>query len=481
MNTTLEYPSLDDRRLVELHLAGDWSAFRQIVERYQALVCALAVSACGDVARSEDIAQEVFVAAWRQLPELREPAKLRAWLCGIARNLIHNAVRQQQRTPTARAEPLSPETPAEGGSPQEHAISSEESALMWRALEAIPGIYREPMVLYYREHCSMSAVAAALEISEEATRQRLVRGRALLSERMAKLVEETLERSGPTAAFSGAVLLALPSAFAPAMAATTVGTGAKSLVSVGGAAATAAKGGLALKVLSTVAALPMLLTGLTDYLRFRSDLATSDRKDVVRSHVRPLLGSAAVLGVVAFLILFTHFPDRHTVGFCFMVAVLVGVTAVLTARHHHKRGEKLGAAAGYEYRSSAGWLGLPWVHICAGGKGKRRVARGWIAISDGSAFGGLVAFGPLAIAPLSVGNVAVGLFSLGGIVAGVGALGGIAAGWWAAGGLAAGWEAAWGGIVAAHTYAVGGTVFAAQANTAAANAFIGGHWFFQLV
>jgi len=39
----------------------------------------------------------------------------------------------------------------------------------------------------------------------------------------------------------------------------------------------------------------------------------------------------------------------------------------------------------------------------------------------------------------------------------------------------------WGGIVAAHTYAVGGTVFAAQANTAAANAFIDGHWFFQLV
>jgi len=376
------------------------------------------VSACGDVARSEDIAQEVFVAAWKQLPELREPAKLRAWLCGIARNHLNNSMRRQQRMPTAQAEPLSMETPAAGDSPQEHAMSAEESALMWRALEAIPENYREPMVLYYREHRSMSAVAVALEISEEATRQRLVRGRALLSERMAKIVEETLERSGPTAAFSGAVLLALPSAFAPAVAAAT---GAKSLASVGGIAATAAKGGLAIKALAALAALPMLLTGLTDYLRFRTDLATSatcERRSVVRSHVLPLLGSVAVLVVVAFLILFTPFPDRHTVVFCFTVAALVAVSAGYTTRYHRKRTEQLGAAAEFEYRSAGGWFGLPYLHICAGGKGKRRVARGWIAISDGVALGGLFAFGPLSIAPLSVGNVAVGVFSLGGIVVG---------------------------------------------------------------
>lgn len=162
MNMTLDYAALEDRRLVELHLGGDWRAFRQIVERYQAMICGLAVSAHGDIARSEDLGQEVFIVAWKQLPELREPGKLRAWLCGIARNLIHGSIRRQQRVPTARAEMLSPETPADGGSPQDHAISAEESAMMWRTLEAMPENYREPMVLFYREHRSVPAVAATL-------------------------------------------------------------------------------------------------------------------------------------------------------------------------------------------------------------------------------------------------------------------------------------------------------------------------------
>ena len=66
------------------------------------MVCALGLRSCGDVARSEDLAQEVFVVAWKQLPELREPEKLRGWLGGIARNLRHNALRHQQRAPLPR-------------------------------------------------------------------------------------------------------------------------------------------------------------------------------------------------------------------------------------------------------------------------------------------------------------------------------------------------------------------------------------------
>ena len=58
---------LADAQWVELCLNGDRDAFGRIVERYQSRVCALAYSACGDLARSEDFAQETFTAAWRQL------------------------------------------------------------------------------------------------------------------------------------------------------------------------------------------------------------------------------------------------------------------------------------------------------------------------------------------------------------------------------------------------------------------------------
>ncbi len=69
-----------DAELVSECLVGDRDAFGRIVARYQALVCSLAYSATGCLGQSEDLAQETFLAAWTHLSQLREPAKLRAWL-----------------------------------------------------------------------------------------------------------------------------------------------------------------------------------------------------------------------------------------------------------------------------------------------------------------------------------------------------------------------------------------------------------------
>jgi DNA-directed RNA polymerase specialized sigma24 family protein len=67
----------NDAELVAESLDGSREAFRQIVERYQNLICSLAYSATGNVNRSEDMAQETFLSAWKDLRSLREPDKLR--------------------------------------------------------------------------------------------------------------------------------------------------------------------------------------------------------------------------------------------------------------------------------------------------------------------------------------------------------------------------------------------------------------------
>lgn len=235
MNTLAmsETELLADAELVGLCLNGDRDAFGRIVERYQSLVCALAYSACGDLAHSEDLAQETFIAAWRQLATLNEPAKLKYWLCGIVRNLIHNSVRAQTRNPLATAAVLEDEVAAgpEWEAPSDEAMSKEELTILWRVLETLPRSYRDPLVLFYRSGDSMAEVADALELSEEAVRQRLSRGRAMLNERVTRLVESGLRRSNPTKAFAVVVLAALPLASAQAgvaagVAATAKGTGA---------------------------------------------------------------------------------------------------------------------------------------------------------------------------------------------------------------------------------------------------------------
>ena len=75
---TMQPAANSDEQLVEWSLTGDRNAFRQIVERYQSLVCSITYNATGSLTLSEDLAQETFVAAWKQLSELREPAHLRA-------------------------------------------------------------------------------------------------------------------------------------------------------------------------------------------------------------------------------------------------------------------------------------------------------------------------------------------------------------------------------------------------------------------
>jgi RNA polymerase sigma factor (sigma-70 family) len=218
----------NDADLVADSLGGSRDAFRAIVERYQTLICSLAYNATGNLAQSEDVAQETFLAAWTDLRYLREPAKLRSWLCGIVRNRIHRSARSEVHQPALNALSLDDarELPACEALPSDQTISREEEAILWRSLEKIPDLYREPLILFYRQHQSIEHVAGALELSEDAVKQRLARGRKLLQEEVQAFVENTLGRTAPGQAFSGAVFAALPLAAGPAATA-GLGMGAK--------------------------------------------------------------------------------------------------------------------------------------------------------------------------------------------------------------------------------------------------------------
>jgi RNA polymerase sigma factor (sigma-70 family) len=187
----------DDAELVAQARRGDRDAFGRIVARYQALICALAYNATGNLVQSEDLAQESFVTAWKQLPALREPERLRSWLCGIVRNLGRRARRDEKHEPALRAESLETANfilAAPEPHPLDQTVSREEEEILWRHLEAIPESYREPLILFYREHASIEQVALALDLTEDTVRQRLSRGRRLLHQQVLAFVEGALAR-----------------------------------------------------------------------------------------------------------------------------------------------------------------------------------------------------------------------------------------------------------------------------------------------
>ncbi len=231
--TTVEYTP--DAELVARTLAGDRDAFNRIVSRYQILICSLAYSRIGHLGHSEDVAQETFITAWKHLRLLRQPEKLRAWLCGIVHNRAKQCLRNEGRLPLLDAEPLetADELPAREALPSEQTISREEQAILWRSLEKIPELYREPLILFYREHRSIENVAAELNLSEDAVKQRLSRGRKLLQEGIEDFVEKSLRQTAPRARFSNAVMAAVPLTKGPATALSVGAAGKGTLAAKG--------------------------------------------------------------------------------------------------------------------------------------------------------------------------------------------------------------------------------------------------------
>ncbi|MCG8526046.1 MAG: sigma-70 family RNA polymerase sigma factor, partial [Opitutales bacterium] len=220
-----------DASLVIASLGGDRQAFGQIVARYQRLLCSMAYSSLGSLSESEDVAQEAFVEAWKKLGNLREPEKLKSWLCGILRFKISRHRRKESRQPVRQASELheadildSPDKAIEDA-----AMNEEEQALLWKALETVPETYRETLILYYREHRSVEHVASELDLSEDAVKQRLSRGRKVLKEKMMNFVEGALTRSAPSHVFTATVIAAIttlaPSAKAAGFGATAAKVG----------------------------------------------------------------------------------------------------------------------------------------------------------------------------------------------------------------------------------------------------------------
>lgn len=497
---------LSDEQLCERSRAGDREAFGRVVERYQSLICSLAYSACGNLARSEDLAQETFLTAWQRLGQLREPAKLRSWLCAIVRTLSANAARRERRR-GGPAEPLDliAEPAAPAADPAALAVTQEEEMLLWRSLAGLPENYREPMVLFYRQGQSIAEVAKALELTEDAVKQRLTRGRAMLREELTAVVESTLTRSRPTGAFTAAVLAVLP---------TLAPSGAEAVLLAGAATG---KGSGLLKGFLAVAGKWVIIgpaIGLVVGLLSAQAAAAAGRSPEERASLRRLarrmvlfcwlmsIGLAAVLSGAGRW--YTPSPWAVIVGVLAWVVVLVGTILRACSRHDQEilrirratgtddadRAELLpgeaGAKTGYwprlPYVSNARFLGLPLVAISHLGtdiqSAEKRKAVGWIAVGD-TAISPFFAFGGLAVAPIAMGGITLGLVSLSLWGIGIGALafGSIAAGWWAFGLAAIGWEAAAGGAVVARDYALGALASADQVNSPVVVEWFLAQWF----
>jgi len=146
---------------IEKSLAGDAEAFAALVKQYQKMVHVLAFRMTGSLADAEDLAQETFLRAFRQLSSFRAESKFSTWLCQIAVNLSLNwRAREGRRSDvhTKWAENAISDSAGE--------FPDELSQRVQRALDKLPAKQRAAIVLTVYENHSHAGAAKLLNCTE---------------------------------------------------------------------------------------------------------------------------------------------------------------------------------------------------------------------------------------------------------------------------------------------------------------------------
>ena len=215
MNAHAYAPSDAIEADVLLARGGDHAAFHRLVEYSGNAVCSIALAITRNVAASEDIAQEAYLAAWTGLGNLRNPASFLPWMRQLARNQAHYWRRSQREVADEPALSVAADARPR---PDDALVRAETERVLEEVLEQLPDEAREVLVLYYREASSTRQVSLLLGISEDAVRQRISRARALVRQEMLARFGGRVAATAPGVAFfasvAGAMTFAAPSASA---------------------------------------------------------------------------------------------------------------------------------------------------------------------------------------------------------------------------------------------------------------------------
>ncbi|TXH96231.1 MAG: sigma-70 family RNA polymerase sigma factor [Rheinheimera sp.] len=200
---------------------GDMAAYQRLINRCRQMVSSIALAIVKDLDRSEDIAQQVFIHVWQQLPQLREASSFLPWVRQITRYQAFHGLRDQKarrELDSENAETVLAEFVDPDACPELWHGRAEQSQLLQQFLDALPAESRELLLLFYREEQSSSQVAALLGISEASVRKKLQRVRESLKEQWLSRYGQLILSTAPGLGFSAALTAALATASPPAAA-----------------------------------------------------------------------------------------------------------------------------------------------------------------------------------------------------------------------------------------------------------------------
>jgi RNA polymerase sigma-70 factor (ECF subfamily) len=201
MKAGMSEASCSDVELVARVCGGDTEAFSNLIGRYQDYIYNAIAHLVAGSPDAEDIAQEVFLKAFRNLKGFRREAEFSTWLYGIMLNSVRSYWRGQGRRKdvarlgsTGRSDNPHPysDPPSPDDGPMELSARSETVAAVRRAIEELEQDLREVIVLRDIEGASYEQLAQVLGLPLGTVKSRLFRARSALKEKISPALARDL-------------------------------------------------------------------------------------------------------------------------------------------------------------------------------------------------------------------------------------------------------------------------------------------------
>jgi RNA polymerase sigma-70 factor (ECF subfamily) len=192
--------TLSDEEVVARVLAGDTSLFEILMRRYNQRLFRVARGILADDTEAEDVMQEAYVRAFRELANFRGEARFATWLTRIAcHEALARAQKRRRLVPIPGGEP--PDPPSEALGPERELANRELQALLREAVEFLPDPLRSVFCLREIEGLSTEETADTLGLTLENVRVRLHRAkrslRQTLDDRIGREVRRLYLFDGP--------------------------------------------------------------------------------------------------------------------------------------------------------------------------------------------------------------------------------------------------------------------------------------------
>lgn len=156
-------------------LDGDFEAFGNLVEKYQKPVFNVILRMVGSYEDASEIAQQVFLKAFENLPHFGRDRRFFSWIYRIAINESINHLDSRRQF-----DPIDPKTASTSPGPEEQLAAAERSAALQEAIAALKPEYRSAVILRHLLHCSYRDAAEILDVPEKTLKSRLFTARQLL-------------------------------------------------------------------------------------------------------------------------------------------------------------------------------------------------------------------------------------------------------------------------------------------------------------